>query len=146
MKRFLPWGILVVAVVAFTLTLRGQPEQLSTAIAQTPEEATLTGEAAPEAVAGEEKIVYTFEDDEALRQFTDLWQQRQSIILRMTVLQAYWNEEQAALAELNNVLTSQYHTDATKNYVLDGDRRVLIEREVPAAPALPTPPTEPITP
>ena len=82
-----------------------------------------------------------------MKEFTHLWQQRQTVLLRMTVLQSYWNEEQAALAKLNDQLATTYHLDATKNYSLDSTRRVLIERENPhpppptagAAPAAETP-------
>lgn len=81
-----------------------------------------------------EKIAYTFSDDAKIKDFTTLWQQRQGIILRMTVLQAYWNEEQAALKQINDKVTADYKLDPTKNYFLDTKRRVLIEREAPPAP------------
>ncbi len=82
----------------------------------------------------EEKIVYTFADDDKVKDFTKLWQQRQGIVVRMTVLQAYWNEEQASLTELNKKLSTDYKLDPTKNYFLDAQRRTLIEREAPPAP------------
>ena len=84
---------------------------------------------------GAEKIVYTFEDEAKMREFTRLWQQRQGIVLRMSVLQGYWNGEQAALAQMNKKLGDDYKLDPLKNYTLDGQKRVLIEREAPPAPA-----------
>lgn len=86
-----------------------------------------------------EKIAYTFDDEAKMKEFTHLWQQRQTILLRMTVLQSYWGEEQAALAKLNNQLAATYHLDATKNYSLDSARRVLIEREGPRSSPPATP-------
>ena len=82
----------------------------------------------------QEKIVYTFDDDTKLQEFANLWRQRQGIILRMNVLQSYFGEEQAALAQLNSKFSATYHLDVTKNYSLDDKRRVLIEREAPPAP------------
>ncbi len=64
---------------------------------------------------GPEKVAYTFPDEAKIQEFTKLWQQRQASVLRMTVLQSYWNEEQTALAELNNKLTSEYKVDTSKN-------------------------------
>ena len=71
-----------------------------------------------------------------MKEFETLWRKRQAAIVRMTVLQSYWNEEQAGLVELNNQLTTGYQVDIAKNYSLDTQRRVLIEREeAPQAPA-----------
>lgn len=81
-------------------------------------------------------IVYTFENKEQMDEFARVWQQRQAVMLRMSVLNAYWTEEQAALAQLNQQLTTKYHLDTAKTYTLNTDARTLIER--PAAPAQPT--------
>ena len=81
--------------------------------------------------AAPEKIVHTFVDEPGMREFAKLWQQRQMTMVRMSVLQAYWNEEQAGLAELDTKLTTTYKVDTTKNYFLDSTRKVLIEREGP---------------
>ena len=89
--------------------------------------------------AAPEKIAYTFDDEAKMKDFTQLWQQRQTVLLRMTVLQSYWNEEQATLAKLNNQLATTYHLDATKNYSLDSTRHVLIERENLRSSQPPTP-------
>ena len=96
--------------------------------------AALSEKPAGQENAAPEKIAYTFDDEAKMKEFTHLWQQRQTVLLRMTVLQSYWNEEQAALAKLNNQLATTYHLDATKNYSLDPTRRVLIERESPRTP------------
>ena len=83
--------------------------------------------------ASAEKIVHTFQDSAKMEEFAKIWQQRQGILLRMSVLQAYWNEEKTLLEQLNHTLSSQYALDVAKNYRLDDTRRVLIEQ--PPAPA-----------
>ncbi|MBI3996562.1 MAG: hypothetical protein HY352_02775 [Candidatus Omnitrophica bacterium] len=94
-----------------------------------------------------EKIVYTFENQDKMLEFTKIWQRRQGVVVRMTVLQAYWEQERADLDELNKKLSTDYQLDVTKNYSLDTDRRVLIEREAPpAAPISTTPAQEPSKP
>ncbi len=97
---------------------------------------------APAAPPINEQVVYTFDDEVKMREFTRLWQQRQGIVLKMTVLQSYWREEEQALVELNNKLTADYQLDVNKNYFLDSDRRVLIERELPPAPVSVAPAAE----
>ena len=133
MKRAVRWGIGVCSIaVALGLFLRdGHRQSLAIAEAAKKEQAAKKTEATPAAKA-EEKIAFTFENDAKMEEFTKLWGQRQGMIVRMTVLQAYWNQEQAGLAQLNNKLAADYKLDATKNYSLDAKRRVLIERE--AAP------------
>jgi len=130
MKRALPWGIAVacLGLAAWSLWLRGPQMAPGTTGRPT------TAETA--AVSAEEKIAYTFEDDAKMREFTDLWQQRQGFVIRMTVLQNYWNVEQAALAKVNSDLQATYSFDSSKNYTLESDKRQLLEREVPA-PQLP---------
>ena len=81
-----------------------------------------------------EKIAHTFPDDAKMGEFKKTWQQRQGVLVRMSVLQAYWNEEQALLDQLNHTLSSDYGLDTAKSYALDGARRVLIEQETPPAP------------
>ena len=95
---------------------------------------TVTEPASP---AAGEKVIYTFPDEAKMRDFTQLWQQRQGILLRMNVLQAYWSEEQAALTQLNNKLAIDYKIDTTKNYVLNSEKRELVERE-PQSPQAPS--------
>ena len=82
-----------------------------------------------------EKIVHTFPDDAKMEEFKKLWQQRQGVLVRMSVLQAYWNEEQTLLDQLNHTLSTDDALDVSKSYSLDSARRVLIEQEAP--PALP---------
>ncbi len=85
------------------------------------------------------KIVHTFEDSAKMEEFKKVWQQRQGILMRMSVLQAYWNEEKTLLEQLNHTLSSQYALDVAKSYSLDDTRRVLIEQEPPpAAPPAPS--------
>ena len=137
MKRTLSWGIAVGAVVAALVVLRGQGREASVAIAEPMKgpSAQPAAQTSPEAGKKEEKIAHTFEDEAKMRAFAKLWQQRQGVIVRMTVLKAYFSEEQAALDELNQKITSDYQLDATKNYLLDPKRRVLIERDMPVVAA-----------
>ena len=90
------------------------------------------------------KIAYTFQTDEAMRQFAALSQQRQGILLRLSVLRAYAGEEQANLMELDQRFAKEYGLDVTKSYMLDSRRRVLIEQEAP--PPAPTAPATPVAP
>lgn len=89
------------------------------------------------------KVAYTFTDDTKLEEFARLWQQRQRGVLRMTVLQSYWNEEQQALGALNEQFAKEYSLDLKKNYRFDPDRKVLIEVEGSPASAAATPTTSP---
>ena len=73
--------------------------------------------------------------DEEMKQFANAWQQRQGSGVRLAVLKSFWDEETVSLNTLNESLTSTYHLDVTKNYQLDANRRVVIERaqEEPSA-------------
>ena len=90
---------------------------------------------APAASAGE-KVVFTFDNDDKMKEFAQLWQQRQIMVLRMRALQSYFDDDQKKLAELNEKFVTDYKVDTKKNYSLDPKRRALIEHEAPpAAPA-----------
>jgi hypothetical protein len=104
-------------------------------------------QAQPPETSGPEKIVHTFADEPAMRTFAELWQQRQALIVRMAVLQSYWENDNQVLQQLNGQLSSDYKVDVTKDYIFDGQRKVLLEREpapggadgaAPGAPAAPT--------
>ncbi|HEX9779786.1 MAG TPA: hypothetical protein VGB20_01075 [bacterium] len=82
-----------------------------------------------EAVPGERNVVHQFENDEEIQGFASIWQQRQGTMARMAVLRAYWSEEQARLAELNEQLSSTYGLDLEKRHVLDTQARTLFEVE-----------------
>ncbi|MBI3010326.1 MAG: hypothetical protein HYY57_05030 [Candidatus Omnitrophica bacterium] len=92
-----------------------------------------TPELAPESStdAGSEKVVYTFADETQVSEFGMRWQQRQGIILRMSAIQSYWDQDQITLNQLNDQLASAYKLDPEKFYSLDRERKVLIEREAP---------------
>ena len=125
-----------------------------TAAAEPPKQQAPGSQAKPEAQApapqgagsgspeGEGKVMYTFEDDAKLKAFAELWQERQAILLRMSVLRSYWDEEQVSLNQLNSRVASEYHLDVTKNYMFDSKRRAIVERE-PAAPPAPSAPATP---
>jgi len=119
MKRAVLWivGVGIVGV-GLMLALRAQEQ------AQAPSQAQQ-----PPATAQQEKVAFTFTDDAQMQTFAQFWQQRQVVLTRMAVLQAYWDQEQAGLADVNQKLLSQYNLDVNKNYTLDADRKVLIERE-----------------
>ncbi len=147
MKRSLGLGLAGVCVSVLVLwtpmlvTLEAKEPTSKAQVA--PAASSTTAPAKP----GSEKVAYTFPDEAKIQEFTKLWQQRQASVLRMTVLQSYWNEEQAALAELNNKLTSEYKVDTSKNYFLDREHRTLVEREAPPAPqATAQPATEKVLP
>ena len=84
--------------------------------------------------AGAGAVVHTFPDEASLQEFAVLWQQRQALLLRVTMLESYWNGEQGILGQLNDQLTSVYHLDLANNYTIDPERRVLVEAEGPATP------------
>lgn len=90
-----------------------------------------------------ETVVHTFTDEAQMTAFAELWRQRQSAVLRMSVLQAYWNEEQAVITQVNGRLTQDYHVDPAKNYSLDTQRRVLLEQPAPAPEPGPVGPGSP---
>ena len=85
----------------------------------------------------DEKIVYTFKDDEELKQFSQMFVAKQNVLTRMAVLQQYLGLEQENLKQVNGQLFLQYKVDPEKNYTLDGEKRVLRERLTPP-PAAPS--------
>jgi len=122
MKRVTLWTIGAgVTGVALMLALRAQESQ--TVKTET------TQDAKPE------KIAFTFSEDEQMQQFALLWQQRQLITTRMAVLQSYWGVEQGNLTDVNKQLLEKFNLDVSKNYALDAERKVLIEREEAQPPA-----------
>ena len=78
---------------------------------------------------GQEKVAFVFANEQQLNEFAKLSQQRQGILVRMSVLRAYFSEEQAGLAELDKKTVDEYKLDMNKNYSYDPQRRALIERE-----------------
>ena len=141
MKRMVAGLIGAGGLVALAVVLYSQMQQPETAIAETPKAQAKAASAnasaktaTPAEAAAPEKVVYTFEDDAKMGEFTNLWQQRESAIIRMSVLQSYWNQERDLLAKFNDKLTTDYKLDMAKNYFLDRTRRALIEREASAAP------------
>ena len=146
MKRIIAWGVgIALTGAALAVLLSGQNRPSAMAIAEPTSKQTAPAgpahPAQPAAGGSGEKIVYTFGDEAKMNEFETLWRRRQAAIVRMTVLQSYWNEEQAVLTGLNNKLTTDYTVDIKKNYSLDPQRRVLIEREeLPPSAATPDAP------
>lgn len=151
MNRALPWIVGVGCLgVALGFILRGRaapPSASSPAGLATPpavmQPAQAATPAAPAAQPGEQ-VAFTFSDQAQMRQFATLMQQRQGLVLRMAVAQDYWNQEQAALGGVDKKLTADYQLDTAKQYALDAERRVLLERAPPsdAAPAVTTAPSD----
>ena len=141
MRRALSWTLVLagVVVVAIVLVGRQRPQGEATAQAASKDrQAVETPPAAAQtAAAGEGGVAYTFGDDAALEQFANFWQQRQGILTRIRVLQAYLAEEQALLKELHDTLATTYHLDPDKEYMFDASRRALIERPSASPPAAP---------
>ena len=136
MKQALPWLVAVgCAGLSVGVLLRSQPNTTA------PFTAPLTNAAIPTAVP-EGKAVHTFSDEAAMEAFAKLWQQHQGSVVRMALLQSYWNNEQASLAKLDATFSSQYGIDTKKNYFLDAKQRVVMERETPATPATPAAATD----
>ena len=135
MKRVIPWIVAAGAIaLALTFYVRG-----SQARPKTPAKAASAAPAAAAPAASPaEKIAYTFPDEEKMHAFTELWQKRQSVAVRMAVLKDYWTGEEASITKFNKDLQSQYGFDPAKNYSLDTQKRVLMERKTPEAAAKPT--------
>ena len=113
------------------------PQLSSSTPAATSAQPGMMTQAATAPAAGE-TIIHTFQDEATMREFAKLWQQRQAILTRMAVLQAYWTQEEPGLGQVNQQLLSQYHLDVNKNYTLDTERKVLIELPAPPAKSPPT--------
>lgn len=147
MKQVIPWVVAVgCAGLALVVLLRGEsPRAAGPAGAA----AVIAPPGAPgqPAAVPDGPVVHTFEDEAKMQEFAQILQQRQALNLRIAVLQMYWNAEQTGMAKLNEQLQSQYQLDPAKNYVLDGEHRVLREREVPppTEAQASTPPAEPGT-
>ena len=136
MKQAVPLIFVGVLGVGVGYLLHSQPPQAPQVSQQAKAQAIQAGmtQAAPG------KVVHKFEDETKLKEFGALWLQRQAHVVRSAMLEGYWNSEQANLTQLNRQLNSQYSLDASKSYVLNTDRKVILEREAPPAEAA-TPPT-----
>lgn len=89
----------------------------------------------------EEKVVYTFKDDNELKQFSQMFMAKQNVLTRLAVLQQYMGLEQENLKQVDGQLFLQYKVDPEKNYTLDGEKRVLRERSVEPKDAAASPAT-----
>lgn len=128
MKQGALWGFAAAAaatVLAVVLSAKEPPKAA---------EGKPSAPAKSSAAAMADQVVFTFTSDEQMRQFANLWQQRQASLTRLAVLQAYVTQEEAETGKLNQQLEAQYHLQMNKHYTLDTDRHVLIERwEAPQA-------------
>ena len=140
MKR-IGWVIAVGGAVIVTWALWNGQAPVPSATAETAAQSTAPAASATPVAPKAEKIIFTFEDQAKMDDFTKLWDSRRAVILRMTVLQSYWNEEQATLAQLNQKLETDYKMNFNKDYYLDRERRAIVERETQPAP-VPSPPAE----
>lgn len=146
MKRTLWWvvGIGCIGIVLST-TAAAKEKAPKNKPPVAPSEAPAPQAEAPKAP---ERVVFTFENDDRMKEFAALWQKRQAMLLRMSVLKSYWEQEQEMLNQLSKTLAADYHLDLTKSYTLDAPRRMILEREVPsaAAPTAPGAASSPATP
>ena len=127
MKRVTVWIVGAgIASVPLMFSLQAKERRSK---APAPAEPASTTQPAP--TAPPEQVAFTFTDETQMQQFAKLWQQRQAAITRMAVLQVYWDQEQAGLQLANEQLLSQYNLDVSKNYTLNTERKILIERETP---------------
>lgn len=130
MKRVVWWMIGAgMTSVALTVALQAQERPATKPAAAT------TASNAPAAASQDpqEKAAFTFTDDAQMRQFGQLMQKRQAMVTRMAVLQAYFENEQTGLKELNDELLNKYHLDTNKNYRLDPQHKTILEQ--PEEPA-----------
>ena len=133
MKRAALWVVGAGATsLALMFALKAQDQQVAQAASKNAPPAAATPAATP-APTTPEKIAYTFSDEDQMKQFAQVWAQRQALITKMAVLQSYWNQEQTGLNKINEELLAKYNVDTNKNYSFDSQRKVLIERA--AAPA-----------
>lgn len=132
MKQGAMWGVTVV-VAATALAVVLSAKEPSKSPKPSTSAAPSTAAATP---AMADRIVFTFDHEDEMRQFATVWQQRQLSLTRLAVLQSYVAQENAETAKLNEQLETTYHLQLDKHYTLDTDRRVLIERwQAPDAPA-----------
>jgi hypothetical protein len=145
MKRFVTWGAGVIGVVvAIGVFVFARSQSMTSVFAESAKAAKSPAAAAAKPAApssaaessGESapagKVAYTFPDEAAMRRFAEQSQQRQAVLLRMSVLRAYLTEEQSNLMEMDKRFAADYGLDVTKSYFLDAQRRVLLEH-MPAA-------------
>lgn len=133
MKRVITWGAGVWCLVGLLTALwQLRDGNVATAVAQTAEESTASPPAP--AAPADGTIVHRFADEASLQAFAKLWQRRQAALTRMAVLQAYWDQEQPGLNQVNQQLLAEYQLDVKKSYRLDTEQRVLLELPTPAQP------------
>ena len=138
MNRTLGWVVGVGCMGILLSTAAAAKDKPSDQNGKAPAAPTEAGAAQHEGAKPPEHVVYTFESDERMKAFGALWQKRQAMLLRMSVLKSYWEQEQESLNQLNKNLSTDYHLDLSKNYTLDAPRRMILEREVSAAGAAAT--------
>ena len=127
MKRVALWMV-TVGLVGFVAVVSGQAKERKPKAESAPQPAVQQAPQPPP--------VFTFSTDEDMQAFAKIWQQRQAALTRMSVLQGYWTQEQAAAEQVTQELASKYHLDPAKTYTLDVARKSLVEveRKEPAAP------------
>ncbi len=125
-------------LVAVTSQARERKPKAPPAATQVEDVAVVPAAPAVAGASPSEVTAFTFTDQSQMEAFAKQWQQRQDALTRMAVLQAYWNQEQTALQQMNSVLLTTYNLDVNKNYTLDTERRVLLEQGG-APPASPPP-------
>ncbi len=128
------------AALMFALRAQEQASAATKAKDNPPAAAAAATPAAATPAAPEGKVAFTFTDENQMKQFAELWQQRQAAMTKMAILQGYWNQEQGSLAKVNQELLSKYNLDVNKNYSFDAKKKVIVERETPPEQAQGTTP------
>ena len=140
-NRGLLWIVGIVAVLGIALSVLRSPFQparstqgtsdgsQSTAPepskSQTPAQAV---QSSAEILPGE-KVAHVFADEAGMRAFTQVWKERQQVLLHLRVLQEYRRETQAVIEQLRGQLTGTYGIDlAQPFYHLDREAHVLREQ------------------
>ena len=87
--------------------------------------------------ADEPKLIYSFESDEELAEFEQLYIAKQATFGRMGVLQAYFGMEQNNLTEIDKQLNEKFGftMDPSKMYDLNRDTKQISEVGVVPVPA-----------
>lgn len=73
------------------------------------------------------KIIYTFNDDDEVKEFAQLAQMKMTVINKMSVLENYIIMEKNNLDEVNGQLLLKYKIDPVKNYSLDANNKKIFE-------------------
>ncbi len=84
----------------------------------------------------EPKIVYSFNNEEEIKEFAQFAQFKFTVINKISVLENYINLEKNNLDEINGQLLLKYKIDPSKNYSLDTKEKKIFETETDSVPEI----------